>query len=86
MFAISIYFIFLTNQKNLIMLQSPLTPEQLAYYQEKHYTQRIAETTDPKALRWLKHQLQCIINADNVREANRANRELSLKFKKYLQC
>jgi hypothetical protein len=60
-------FTLYNNLKQNTMQQPPLTPEQLAYFQEVHYRQRIAQTNDPVVKQWLQKQLDEIIAIDDLR-------------------
>jgi len=66
------------------MLQSPLSPKQLAYFQEVHYTQRIAQAKNETERRWLQKQLDGILNVNDTTEIDRANRNLSIQFRNNL--
>lgn len=65
------------------MIKAPLSPEQLAYFQEVHYTQRIAQTKCETEKRWLQHQLDCILAGNDTRDIDRANRNLSIQFRNH---
>jgi len=65
------------------MIAAPLSPEQLAYFQEVHYTQRIAQTKDETAKRWLQNQLDGILSGNDTSAVDRANRNLSIQFRNH---
>ena len=83
MFAVS-NKVYIFNKQKKTMLNSPLSPDQLRYFQEVHYRQRIAQTNDPKAKIWLQEQLDSILNINDTSDIDRANRNLSIKFKNNL--
>ena len=66
------------------MLKSPLSREQLAYFQEVHYTQRIAQAKDETERRWLQKQLDGILNVNDTTAIDLANRNLSIQFRNNL--
>jgi hypothetical protein len=66
------------------MIATLLSPCELLRWQVKHYTKRMAETTDPVAKAWLKHQLKKLsADVDTDVVAERANRNLSIQFRNH---
>jgi hypothetical protein len=66
------------------MIVTLLSPCELKLWQLRSYALRIAETTDPVAKAWLKHQLKNIASdVDTDCQVNRANRSLSIQFRNH---
>jgi len=84
MFAVS-NKVYIFNQQKKTMLKSPLSPEQLAYFQEIHYTERIAQTKDPVEKKWLQKQLDGILNVNDTTAVDLANKKLSIEFRNNLK-